>query len=248
MDLKNIKDNLTIELNKNKKECYSFVENNHYTKSYGAGSKYCFSLIYNNEIVGVGLWRTPNGRLTFKLFPNLSNNKRILDLTRLVLKENMPKNSESYFLSRMIKYIKINDMDIDYLITYADYNQGHCGIIYKASNWIPFGVGGDSRKSYHIKDNGKLELTSSRWLCKYDKDKIKIIKIKPKFRYFYPLRIKRKKIVGLMDINKYILEHKKLEEEYLNCNDFIYKEIVGQDKYVCLKCKEFIKLCKCNNN
>ncbi len=168
-----------MKLVENKKECYDFVKKYHYTKMVGAGSKYCFGLFRDNILIGVGLWREPNGRLTYKLFSEfkLEKNSSILDLTRLCLIDDTLKNTESFFLSQMIKWIKNNDKDIHFLITYADYNQGHSGVIYRASNWIPFGTGGDGRKVYDINDEGKLSLTSSRWL-KDKKNKTITLKIK----------------------------------------------------------------------
>ena len=227
-----------MKLMKNKKECYEFVKNYHYTKMIGAGSKYCFGLYENDILIGVGLWRQPNGRLTYKLFSEfgLSDNSSILDLTRLCLIDDTLKNTESFFLSKMIKYIKKIDNDIHFLITYADYNQGHSGVIYRASNWVPFGSGGDSRKVYDIDKEGKLSLTSSRWLNK-KKNKTITFKIKKKFRFVYPLKMKRNKYLKLMgdkiDIWKSI--HSKLKKEYDNEDNFSMKE--GK-KYLCSFCNQ----------
>jgi len=232
---------------KQKEECYDFVRKNHYTKSIGSGCKLCFGLYENENLIGVGLWRTPNGRLTYKLFEklNVENNKKILDLTRLCCIDETRKNTESFFLGKMIKYIKNNNKDIDFLITYADFNQGHSGIIYKASNWINFGTGGDTRKVYNILENGKLELSSSRWMK--DKKNILTLKINKKFRFFYPLRIKRKKILKIFneELQKYEVEHKKLQEQYEKTNNFNLKET--DEKYYCKNCKNiFNKICNCN--
>lgn len=238
-----------IELIKDKKEkkiCYDFVKNNHYTKMVGAGSNLCFGLYENKKLIGVGLWREPNGRLTYKLFDvfncNYENNKKILDLTRLVLIDETRKNTESYFLGWMIKYIK-NKLKIDYLITYADFNQGHNGIIYKASNWMSFGLGGDSRKVYKINEDGTCKLTSSRWIH-LKKDKVIIIKIQKKFRYIYPLNIKRKKFIKNYKniLDNFKKEHEDLEKEYkkYDKDDFSLKEI--ENKCYCFLCKKFYDL------
>jgi hypothetical protein len=231
-------DKYEIKLIHNKKECYDFVKEYHYTKMVGAGSKYCFGLFENDILIGVGLWRQPNGRLTYKLFDpfDLKDNSSILDLTRLCLIDDTRKNTESFFLSKMIKWIKTNDKDIDFLITYADYNQGHSGVIYRASNWIPFGTGGDNRKVYNVDEDGRLSLTSSRWL-KDKKNKTITLKIKKKFRFVFPLKIKRKKYLKIIGdkINTWILLHSKLKEEYDNEKNFSLKEGI---KYLCRFCNK----------
>ena len=68
MELKKIKRDLVIKVNENIPECRKFVEDNHYTKNYGRGGRYYISLWYQEEMCGVGIWRQPNGRLTYKLF------------------------------------------------------------------------------------------------------------------------------------------------------------------------------------
>ena len=221
-----------------KKLCYDFVKTHHYTKMVGAGSKYCFGLYEGETLIGVGLWRTPNGRLTYRLFDKLgvSDNSPILDLTRLCLIDETRKNTESYFLSLMIKHIQQNNKSIRFLITYADFNQGHNGTIYRASNWMEFGVGGDTKKSYNVLEGGRLELTSSRWL-KTRKCKTISIPINKKFRYFYPLNVKRNKILKLLkdDVILFKKQHKDLEEKYRNTQEFNLKD--GSVKYWCETCK-----------
>lgn len=205
----------TITVNENIEECRRFVETNHYTKTYGRGGKYYFGLYLDNVLVGVSIWRTPNGRLTFRIFKDEFNNKFILDLTRMVLNNDMPKNSESWFLSRNIKWLK--KKDIKYLITYADTYENHSGIIYQATNWIKYGKGGDGSRIYYKNEDDTLILKSTRWISHLRKkgqldsviNNIIKVKVNGKFRYIYPLKIKRKKFLkdNKVLINKYELEH-----------------------------------------
>ena len=217
MELKQIKHDLVIKVNECIPECRKFVEDNHYTKNYGRGGRFYFSLWYENELCGVSIWRQPNGRLTYKMFDGETDNSRILDLTRMVLREDMPKNTESYFLSRNIRYIKQKILDIHYLITYADKNQEHTGIIYRASNWRKFGIGGDSSEIYYLEDDGTETLKSSRWIShlkkrnEYEQIKDRIIKkkVKGKFRFYYPLREDKVKV----DKEKVLKQFTKLENK-----------------------------------
>ena len=208
----------TITINENIEHSRSFVKDNHYTHTFGRGGKYYFNLYLNDELVGVSIWRTPNGRLTHRLV-NEESNSCMLDLTRFVLNNDMPKNSESWFLSRNIKWLKLNT-DIKYLITYADTYENHKGIIYRATNWICFGKGGDSSRIY-LENNGVKTLKSSRWIQhlkqrgEYDNYKDNIIKekVNGKYRYLYPLRQKRKKYLNDNEelINNYNKQFTKLD-------------------------------------
>ena len=147
-----------------------------------------------------------------------SSNKYILDLTRMVLNNDMPKNSESWFLSRNIKYLK--QTDIKYLITYADTYENHSGIIYQATNWIKYGKGGDGSRVYYKNEDNSLTLKSTRWMSHLRKkglldlyiDNIQKVKVNGKFRYIYPLKLKRKKFLkdNKLLIEKYELEHSNL--------------------------------------
>jgi hypothetical protein len=218
MELKDIKNELVVKVNENLNDCRRFCEKTHYSKSYGAGGRLYFSLYYQNKLVGVSIWRGPIGRSMYMLF-GLDDNKSILDLSRFCLDDCMPKNTASYFLSRCIKWIKQNKNDINYLTTYADYNENHNGIIYKATNWLPFGVGGDGVRIYEIMKDGSLKLRHTRKIKgekKEDKSKFKIIKVEEKFRYVISLRTTREEFKNnCKNYEKLLRQFTKLEEKFL---------------------------------
>jgi len=73
-------------------------------------------------------------------------NKR-RELMRLVLLDEMPKNSETKFVGWCLRYIR-KYTDIVVIVSFADPVYGHTGVIYKAGNWTYLGLndGGHDRK------------------------------------------------------------------------------------------------------
>lgn len=65
---------------------------------------------------------------------NQNGNMNITELRRLCCIDNTPRNTESYFIGQMIKWLKSNT-DIDAILSYSDLTYGHEGTIYKASNF-----------------------------------------------------------------------------------------------------------------
>lgn len=74
------------------------------------------------------------------------------EIRRFVLVPGVPKNTASYFLSRIIKDIKLRYPKMEKLIAYSDPNAGHKGTIYLASN---FKFVGQGKPGQAIKINGK---------------------------------------------------------------------------------------------
>jgi len=60
--------------------------------------------------------------------------KKAVELRRMVLSPECPKNTASYFLSKTLWWLKKNT-DISIVYSFADTTVGHKGTIYKASNF-----------------------------------------------------------------------------------------------------------------
>jgi hypothetical protein len=115
-----------------------FVEAWHYSKSTnGLKISYCFGLFrageFLPELVGVAMYGLPAMNNQAKSW-NPDNPSGVLELRRLCCIDDTPKNAESFFISRTLKWLKKNT-DIEVIISYADTNHGHAGTIYKASNF-----------------------------------------------------------------------------------------------------------------
>lgn len=110
----------------------------HYARG---GSNTCVYMhgLYNRQtgdLAGVAWWLPPT-RVACESV-NREDWKRVLSLTRLVIKPGTPKNAATFLLARSIKKIW-NDGRFVTLVTYADESQSHTGGIYRASNWTYLG-------------------------------------------------------------------------------------------------------------
>ncbi len=89
----------------------------------------CYGLFFGSKSIGVAIWSSPVAQNRFK------DGKQMLELRRLALNDECPKNTASWSIGKMVKLIKIKFPDITRLISYQD-TEVHQGTIYKASNWV----------------------------------------------------------------------------------------------------------------
>lgn len=198
-----------------KNVAHKIVVDNHYSHKWSS-CRYSFGLIYKNEIVGVAVYGYPVGRQVVNSISPLVDKDNVLELTRFWLKDEEPKNSESWFLSKTFKYLKENT-HIKVLISYSDPLYGHRGIIYQATNWWYQGNDIMLVKSYLHKILGET-LHARTCVAKYGTIKNEeLLLIDPKYarieilkkhRYLYVLHKKdRKHIKGTLKFS--ILKYPK---------------------------------------
>jgi hypothetical protein len=110
-----------------------YVQQNHYLggDSYPS-EKLRYGLFRQDRLVGVAVYATPTSNLVLtKALPDLTPNYESTVLARFVLDDSCPGNSESFFLARTFAYLRAAGMRG--VVTFADPQFGHCGIIYQAS-------------------------------------------------------------------------------------------------------------------
>lgn len=134
-----------------RKTVSEFISTWHYSKSInGVISDYCFGLYYGENLIGASIM----GRLAmanqWKRFG--SSPEDVIELRRLCCIDSTPKNTESYFIGAMLRWLKRNT-NIKVVVSYADEEYGHAGIIYKASNFEYLGFKSGAKV---IEYNGKL--------------------------------------------------------------------------------------------
>ena len=86
----------------------------------------CFGAMFNNEWWAVGIWSSPVNQ-AFDM-------DTTLELRRMAICQEAPKNTASRMISIMLKLIKRRFPNIKRLISYQD-TEVHQGTIYKASGW-----------------------------------------------------------------------------------------------------------------
>ena len=120
-----------------------FVRKGHYSNTCPSNSSHVFGLLDGEEVIGVcmvGPFSRDQARAKYK---------GALELTRLYIIDDTPKNTESYFISRCLKWLK-RFTKVEAIISYADPSVGHQGVIYQASNFALFG---HTKRGYHYFDD-----------------------------------------------------------------------------------------------
>ena len=138
-----------------RKSIKNFVETWHYSKNInGLKSNYCFGLFDNKNLIGVIMYGQIAMANVWKKYVKKEND--LIELRRLCCIDDTPKNTESYFIGFTLRWLKKNTT-YSKVISYADKNYNHIGIVYKASNFQFQGMTNKGRvivydkKIYHDK-------------------------------------------------------------------------------------------------
>ncbi|MDO8622628.1 MAG: hypothetical protein Q7R52_00105 [archaeon] len=131
-----------------------FIKKNHYAIISPPINKLSLGLFKENKLVGVAMWGYGvRPKHTLKLmFPSLEV-ENYFELNRLCLLDEMPRNSESQFISENVKYIKKYFPKIKVLFSWADGLRGKCGYVYQASN---FYYGGKILSEFYATKEGEV--------------------------------------------------------------------------------------------
>ena len=190
-----------------KKAVTPFIEKWHYSH-YAGGIQHrqCIALYSPDgpfglpRMIGAMIYGQPAMPDTAKKY-HPDNPLRCWELRRLCCIDDTPTNTESYFIGKTLRWLKQNT-DIEVIISYADLEQGHEGVIYKASNFHFYGqTGGGSKLSVdgvlrHNRSLNQSKRTFGRTLKRrYDAGDPDVfqVQVKPKNIYVYYLNKKIKK-------------------------------------------------------
>jgi len=179
-----------------------FLKRWHYSDYVNIQAKHTFCLFREGnfgipEMVGVCIYTRPAGPTAGQSYYPEAPDK-VLELRRLCLIDATPKNAESFFVSRTIKWLKGNT-DWEFILSYADMEQGHTGVIYRASNFEYLGVTGVGKtlevdgKKFHIRTLSMLDRPYGVEINRRYKDKdpnVKVLETLPKNIYIYKLKKK----------------------------------------------------------
>jgi hypothetical protein len=138
----------------------------------------------NDEIVGVVIYGTPSSAPLRMGICGIEEKDNVIELTRLWVDDKVPKNGESFLIGNTIK--KINK---EIVVSYAEINQGHLGVVYQATNWYYTGLSA-KRTNWTIEGIDKHcqtiadKYTSKEIREKYGND-FKIIERPRKHRYVF---------------------------------------------------------------
>jgi hypothetical protein len=80
-------------------------------------------------------WGTRPVHTIKKLFPSLKP-KDYYEIGRMAMLEEMPRNTESQFLSGVVSWLKVNEPKVKVLYTWADGILGKPGYVYQSANFL----------------------------------------------------------------------------------------------------------------
>lgn len=178
-----------------------YVETNHYSHNInGLKITQCYGLYNCDSLCGAIIF----GQLTTTAWKKYGTSESdVVELRRMVVDDNCPRNTNTWFMSRALKDLRKN-YAFKVCVSYADPEHGHKGIVYQAANWIYVGKTSPDTvletpegKRYHsralrTKYKGKLKPFASR-LCELrDAGLLNEIKVAGKHTYLFPLRGKIK--------------------------------------------------------
>lgn len=164
----------------------------HYKKdSIGGGISWCFAMFLNGKLVGGSVLGKPRHEKKYG---------GAIDIRRMALVDESPKNSESWFLSQIIKFIASNT-DYNNVLSYSDLTENHIGTIYKAANFKNIGLTSPTKyilwnnKRYHMRSVNIDRDYSYKLRKALQENDAKIITGKPKIIWIYEIskKLKRKK-------------------------------------------------------
>lgn len=136
-------------------EIRAFIEANHYSHSInGCMSEFCFALYRDEKMIGAMFYGRPAMANQYKRFSDKAED--VIELRRLCCVDDTLKNTESYFIGKSLRWLRKNS-SYRLVISYADAEHGHAGVIYKAANFSYSHFSKGSRvidyddKTYHDK-------------------------------------------------------------------------------------------------
>lgn len=171
-----------------KDDALGMVQKYHYSNTLPKINRYLLGFFLGGELVGVitlGLGTRPLHTIK-RIFPSLGTND-YLEIGRMCMTEEMPRNSESQMLSQCVKWLKENHKEIKILFTWADGMLGKPGYVYQASNFIYAGYSGGEM---YMKDGVKIHVRKIKALLIKDGEKDDRLTVRPTLEQMRELNIK----------------------------------------------------------
>lgn len=115
------------------KELDRWIAERHYLRSVPCGARLRLWIFgQERNIIGAMMWGRPNARML--------DQERILELTRMYFIDNTEIYVESRGLALARKYIRKHLPWVMLCLSYSSEEGGdHCGTVFAADNWCPFG-------------------------------------------------------------------------------------------------------------
>jgi hypothetical protein len=177
----------------------AFVEAHHYSGSVnGVKITICYRVDHCGVLVGAVIY----GQMSTTAWKKFGQSEaEVLELRRLVLVDEAPKNSESRVVGWTLRHIRKNLPNVNIVVSYADPHHGHTGVIYRASNFKYLGESASdtgfynpiTNKTYHsralrTKYNGDYKPFVKELRFLKDMGILQPVVLPGKHCYVYPIR------------------------------------------------------------
>ena len=136
------------------KEAKLYIHENHYSKGSHNGPSPCYGLFDNENLIGVCMFATPCSENVRASIFGKDHKSKVTELHRLHIMDVTPKNTESWFISRVFRQLKLDKPEILAVISFSDKTEGHEGVIYKATN--AFRCGSTGKAWFWRDETGRL--------------------------------------------------------------------------------------------
>lgn len=130
-----------------------FIREHHYSKSCHNGPM-TWGLFDGEDMIGVIAFATPSSENVRASVFGPEYKDCVTELHRLVIFDDTPTNTESYFISQALKMLHEYRPHIRAVLSFADSTEGHSGVIYQAmSAWF---CGTTGKATFYRDGEGRL--------------------------------------------------------------------------------------------
>lgn len=137
-----------------KLDAYHYFREHHYSHSCSPNPFPCYGLFNGKDLIGVLAFHIPTSENLRKSILGDADKKCVLELHRLFVIDGTPKNTESWFIGKCLKFLKKEIPTIKAVVSFSDPTEGHKGTIYKATNFKFEGQG--SPATFYRDKDGRL--------------------------------------------------------------------------------------------
>lgn len=180
---------------------------------------YCFGLFEKKILVGIMTFGNAVPNTMKKSLFGEKYMSIVYELNRLCTNDNLPKNSNSYFIGQVFKLLPKPLI----IVSYADCENGHTGYIYQATNFLYTGKS-HTQKDWKIK--GKEHIHSRTLMDEFAFTEDRVSKLKEKYgdKLYQVERKAKNRYV-------YVLADKRTKKQIMNSKLFnIYPYPKGDNK------------------
>lgn len=110
-----------------------FIIEHHYSHGCHNGPM-CWGLFREDNLIGVIAFATPGSENVRRSLFGRDHVNKVTELHRLVILDETPTNTESWFIGKALKELKALKPMLWGVVSFADSTEGHVGTIYQATN------------------------------------------------------------------------------------------------------------------